>query len=94
MKKINFFILILTLLALTLGIINIHITNKVAAESTYVIGLENEIKNLSRSNRLLRSETLTYTSIEWIASRAGELGFVEPRNFISLYSPTPLALKK
>lgn len=93
MKKIYSTIGLLCFFVIVLEIINVDISNKVAFESIHVSKLESEIKKYEQKNNILRSRILQYTSYESVASRAAALGFVEPKEYISLYQPLEVAVK-
>ena len=93
MKKIKILLGVMILVTFVLEAVNIYISNSVSTDSIYASSLQDEIKDMEAKNSSLKGEILSYASYEMISSRSSELGFVEPKDFISLYSPVPLAIK-
>lgn len=94
MKKINFVVIILLIVAIAFEAINIYLSNKLAADSISVKKLEGELSNFEQKNRMVKSELLELTSFEQIASRAAEAGFVEVKEIITLSSPLQVAVNR
>lgn len=94
MKKIKVLIISLTVIMLFLELVNIYFLNKITTDSIYASKTQEKIKEYEDKNTALQTEILEYTSYEMISSRAAELGFVEPKEFISLQSPLQVAIKK
>ncbi len=93
MKKINILIIVLVLIAGVLQGVNIFLSNKVAADSLEAASLREKIEKLEEKNQLVHAKVLELASLEQIASRAAQLGFVEKDNYISLYSPLEVAVR-
>lgn len=93
---------ILSLRSLAIGLVTavlvlegvqVYLSNRIAGTSIEVARLTQEIGVLSEKNTSLKSELLSFSSFERIASRAAELGFIENRNQdISLKAPIPVAI--
>lgn len=95
MKLTKVLIVVLIILTITLEVVNIYLSNKVAVDSLQATQLQKKIDQFEDKNVHLRSELLEYTSYEVISSRAATLGFVEPKDFITLYpSRQIVAVKK
>lgn len=93
MHKLTKILLVgLVLSFLLLQGLNIYLSNRIAVESIQAAKVRNEIAKLSENNQVLSSEILDYTSYEYIASRAGELGFHEEKDIVSLYAPVQVAI--
>lgn len=85
---------IITLLIITIVVLqafHVYVSNTVAGDSIEVAAIRSEIKQIEEENTILKTELLSYASFYSIASRAGELGFKDDRNFITLNTPLPLA---
>lgn len=94
MKKINFVVIMLLIVAIALEVINIYLSNKLAADSISVKKLESELSGFEQKNQNLKSDLLALTSFDQIASKAADAGFVEPKEAITLTSPLQIAVKK
>lgn len=94
MKKIYFLITILVIIAGTLGLLNIHLSSKLASDSVEVKKLQANIDALSEKNQIVHSKILEVTSFETLASRAAELGFIEASHYISLQKNIKLSLSQ
>lgn len=80
-------VVILLLLTIGLELLNIHLSQKVASESTLVKELQDSIAHLEEENHILNTRLLSQTSFEEIARKATALGFVEDAEYISLQEP-------
>ena len=72
---------------------DIFLANRLDSKIIYASKLHDEVNVLDQENLVLKSQVLQYTSFESIASRAAELGFSQEKQFVSLYSPSEVALK-
>jgi len=91
MKKLILGLLFITLF---LEIINIYLSNKVSTDSVYASNVKEKINEYEEQNAVLETESLKYASFHMLSSRAAELGFIEPKEFVSLYSPLEVAIKR
>jgi cell division protein FtsB len=91
MKIIRYILILLILLTISLHGVNIYYSNNVSADSIEATKLQEAINNLEEENTILKTEILKYTSYEQVSSRAAELGFVEPKEYMSLYTPNKVA---
>lgn len=90
-KLKSIFVILLILVVLLEGV-QVYLSNRIAGTSIEVAQLQEKIGKLDEKNVSLKSELLTYSSFEHIASRAAELGFIENKNQdISLSAPIPVA---
>lgn len=94
MKYFSRLIIFLIIILIFLQGINIFLENKTSLDSIKASKLREEIANLQEKNGIISSQVIQYSSFDTISSRAAELGFVEARQTISLFTPIPLALKK
>ena len=92
MKKVY---IIATFLLIALSVIEIsYLTHAdaLASESMNAQKLRNEIAKVEEKNQILKSEILSHSSILIVSSRAAELGFSKPKDFISLKKLDSIAL--
>ncbi len=94
MKKIYFLIILLIVVTGFLGLVNIHLSTKLASDSVEVKKLQISIDNLEEKNQIINSKILEIASFETLASRAAELGFKDASNYISLHKNAKLSLKQ
>lgn len=95
MRKLPYLIigtLILTFIATE--VINIYLLNSIATDSIYVSQMQDQIRELREENTSIQTQILQQTSIATLSTRARKLGFVDAKEFISLYSPLQVALTK
>lgn len=90
--------LYLSAIILILGIIGVeglYLTqaNTLASESVRAEELKAEISELEERNQILESEVLSRSSLQLVSSRAAEMGFEKPNEFISLKDMSQLAAK-
>ena len=91
-KKAKLFLAFLVVLFAVLQIVNIHLSNSISTNSIYAANDKAKVEDLSEKNTLLKTEVLKYTSYDYVASKAGEIGFVENnKNTISLSGPKSFA---
>lgn len=90
LKKI---VVLLVLTVVLLEGIQVYLSNRIAGTSIEVSRLQAQIKELDEKNISLKSQLLSLSSFESIASRAAEMGFVENKTQdITLKAPIPVAL--
>ncbi|OGH38842.1 MAG: hypothetical protein A2905_03040 [Candidatus Levybacteria bacterium RIFCSPLOWO2_01_FULL_36_10] len=94
MKRPILLLTILFIIAMVFEVVNVYLLNKVTTDSIYVIKIKQEISSYKQKNIVLKTEILESTSMNMIASRASDLGFVESKEVISLYSPLTVAVGK
>lgn len=93
MNNIIFKISILLIFAAVLmEIINIYYINKVSTDSIYAVNIKSQIEDLNNKNTSLKIEILKYSAYNTLSSKAKELGFVEPKEYIYLTSPIKIAV--
>jgi len=83
-KKLYIPVVALAFIAVVLQLVNIHLAGIVASDSVTVKKLQDSIGKLNEENQVLKSQVLTETSFESIASRAAALGFTESNKYITL----------
>lgn len=78
----------------SLELLNIHLSGKLASDSVEVKKLQLSIAKLEEENQILNSKVLSQTSFEAVASKAAQLGFVEDHRYISLQSNSKLSYSR
>lgn len=91
--KLKHFLIFLTVITFLFEGVNVFLSNQVSTESVTVTKLNKEIEELDQQNFTIRGEVLDYTSLEQVASRAAELGFVENKKVISLFEGSHVAIR-
>lgn len=94
MKILLKIITFLFVVVVVLEIGNIYLSNIQAVGSIKAGKLQESISQITEDNGNLATEVMQLSSLEMVASRAADLGFIEAKDTISLYSPQQLALKK
>ena len=92
MKKIYTIVVILAIIAGVLELANLHLAGKIASNSIEVKKIQQEIALLQENNEVLNSHVLSLASLDTVASRAAQLGFVDNQSYIFLNSPVEVAL--
>lgn len=69
----------------------IFISNTAAADSITATEVSNKIQRVEEENIDIQSKILSYASYDKISSRAAELGYLPTRDFVSVYTPLPVA---
>jgi len=77
-----------------LAFLQVAASNRISTAGIELSKLQTEVKEAKRQNALLREKLLTISSLTRIASKAGELGFVEAKENIYILSPLPLARRE
>jgi cell division protein FtsL len=93
MLKIKYIPFLLLVAAVILEGFNIFLSNSIAGSSIEVSLLSQKIEEIEGKNTSLKTELLSYSSFENIASRAASLGFVENKDTaIMINAPLKVAL--
>lgn len=93
-KKLTIIVVFLAVIAVGLGLSNIHLSGKIASDSVVVKVLQVSIGDLEEENQILKSKMLAQTSFESLASKAASLGFIQSNNYISLRNPVKLSYSR
>lgn len=93
MKKPIYFISVIIVTVISLSIVQVVISNSLSTTGLDLAKIEQDLNTYERENDTLRQKVLTATSLTYIASAAGQLGFVEQKSQIYLSTPLPLAVK-
>ena len=91
MKRTKILLGILITIVLILVVTQVAASNRISTAGIELSTLQSDLKDIKRENSLLREKILTLSSLTLIASRAGEMGFVEGKQAIFISSPLPLA---
>jgi len=94
MKKAKFYIGITLVAIVVLSIVRVVVTNTIVTSGIDLGKMQSRIKVLKKENTLLHQKVLELSSLHYIASQAGELGFVNSKNEIVISSPLPIALNQ
>ncbi|MDP3988457.1 MAG: hypothetical protein Q8P80_04940 [Candidatus Levybacteria bacterium] len=93
MKKPAIFITFLGLIVIFLTIVQVVVSNRLSTTGNNLWELEEKVAYYEKQNAVLKEELLTVSSLNNIASTAGQLGFVEDKSQIFLSAPLPLAVR-
>lgn len=93
-RKIYLSIIVLSITALVLELVNIHLSGRIASDSVAVKIIQERIGKQAERNQIMQSKVLELTSFENVASRAGELGFKEADSYISLHKSIKVAFNR
>lgn len=74
-----------------LAFLQVAASNRISTAGIELSRLQAAVKDTKRQNALLREKLLTVSSLTRIASKAGELGFVEAKTNVYINTPLPLA---
>ncbi len=77
------FILVIILLGITQAVAS----NRISTAGIELGKIQSELKEVKRENTLIREKILTLSSLTLLASRAGEMGFVEGKQALYVTSP-------
>lgn len=95
MKKIlTVTIIILGVITLLTQITSIYVSNTRSLQSIQASELREKLAKLKEKNLLLQSKVLSFASYNTISSKAAELGYKESKDFVSLYDPVEVAVKR
>jgi cell division protein FtsL len=78
-------------LVIFLSVVQVTASNRISTTGIELAKLQNELRDVKRQNTLLREKILSQSSLTEIASKAGELGFVEAKNTVFISHPLPIA---
>ena len=87
-------IIVLVVCAIVSQGLTIFISNTSAADSITATKISKKIQLLEDDNMDLSSQILTFAAYERVASRAAELGYKNTKEFVSVYTPLPVAIAR
>lgn len=91
MKNSIYFILGLSLIALSLVVVKSGVSNSFSDSGVELTEINRKITELRTKNTVMKEKYLAISSLSNVASEAGKLGFVDSKSYFSLNSPLPLA---
>lgn len=94
MKKLYIIIVGLIMLTLTLEGIDIYLSNSLSTQSLSASKYRTRIDELDEQNIALKAQLLRLTSYDVISSSAASIGFIQPKNVLSVKSQPHLAVSR
>lgn len=94
MKKPVLLILILIITVMTLSIVRIYVSNNIATSGVILGKLQEKISKLQTENAILAQNVYENSSLNTIASKAAEFGFVSNKTSFVINSQLPIASKQ
>jgi cell division protein FtsL len=94
MKQLKLYIGITMLSIIVLTVARVVVTNTISTDGIDLAKIQARIAEYKKENTLLHEQILSLTSLNHIASEAGELGFVTSKKEMVLTAPPPLALNQ
>lgn len=91
MKRTKALLGLCLFIILGLVVVQVAASNNISTAGIELSKLQTELKEVKRQNSLLKEKMLSLSSLNRIASKAGEMGFVEGKKTIYISSPLPLA---
>lgn len=79
MKKPILFIILIITIIVSLSIIQVAVSNNLSTTGVELARIEEKIATYKKENVLLRQKLLIASSLDTIASKAAEMGFVEEK---------------
>lgn len=93
MKRNIFILQLLILVALSLALSRVVVSNVISTSGVELGYLNEKITSISVENDSLKEELFEKTSLENISSQAAKLGFTDKKENFVLTSPLPVALR-
>lgn len=90
MKKPIIFIIAIICIIVSLSIVQVTVSNNLSTTGVELAKIEEKITFYKKENAVLKEKLLISSSLDSIASKAAELGFVEEKSRVFLSKP-PLA---
>ena len=94
MKNPFLALVILILSIIVLSVTRVAVSNGMSTSGIALNQIQTEISDYKTQNTVLKEKLLSMTSLDYIASKASVLGFVESKTTISLNKSIPLAIKQ
>lgn len=94
MKKPVLALSIIILIIIALSVTRVVFSNGMSTSGVALDQIQTEISVYKIQNTILKEKLLSMTSLDYIASKASVLGFVESKTNISLDKSIPLAIKQ
>ena len=90
MKRTRLVLGFLIGIVILLSVVQVVASNHISTAGIELSKLQTEIRETKRQNLLLQEKLLSLSALTKIASRAGEMGFIEAKSTIYIQTP-PLA---
>lgn len=94
MRKPVLLILILIIIVVTLSIVRIYVSNNIATSGVILGKLQEKIGKLQTENAVLSQNVYENSSLNFIASKAAELGFINNKTTFVINSQLRVASKQ
>lgn len=94
MKKLYSIVGVLFVAVIVFGMLNLNFSSNVASDSLEIKDIQARVSQLQEDNQILQAKILKFQTMEMLASRASDLGFVEANNYISLHEPVEVAVRQ
>lgn len=92
MKKPVLFIILIITIVVSLSIIQVSVSNNLSTTGVELAKIEEKIMIYKKENAVLQEKLLLASSFDTIASKAGEMGFIEEKSRVFL-PKLPLAAR-
>lgn len=79
MKKPILFIILIITIIISLSVVQVTVSNNLSTTGVELAKIEEKIIAYKKKNALLRQKLLAASSLDTIASKAAEMGFVEEK---------------
>jgi Tfp pilus assembly protein PilO len=84
---------LIVILLLLMGV-QVYFSNKIATTGEQLSYLETKARQLEDENRKMLAENVNIGSLQQLAAKAKELGYVEPKEIVNFASPDSIALNQ
>lgn len=91
MKKPILGVSFLMILTISLLIVRSAVSNRISVDGIFLSKINDQIATLKVENSFLREKLYSESSLNFIASKAAVLGFVEEKSSFVLTNPIPIA---
>jgi hypothetical protein len=91
MKKFIVLFLPLVIFTIILSVVHVIVSNMLSTAGVDLDKLQTDLTKYQKENTILREHVLTDTSLNFIASSAAKMGFVNAKTNIYIQAPLPLA---
>lgn len=80
-------------IVIILAVVQVIVSNSLSTRGAGVDSLEQELTFYKKKNALLKEKLLKISSLNYVASSAAKIGFVEEKSRIFVSSSLPIAVK-
>lgn len=92
MKKPIIFFTSVIMMVVILSVVQVVVSNSLSTTGIELSKIQKKRAFFARENAILRERLLTSSSLIYVASRAGELGFVEEKERMFINQAIPIAI--